>query len=87
MSAMRERRPRGSLTVGIAVLGTPVGIGVFHLIFGEVIVITELSVVLTITVTALFGSLALSERAFRLLRWIGNRPEPAQAPPNAPSKQ
>jgi hypothetical protein len=26
--------------------------------------------------TALFGSKILSERAFRLLRWLGNRPEP-----------
>ena len=26
--------------------------------------------------TALFGSRALSERTFRLLRWIANRPEP-----------
>jgi len=32
-------------------------------------------VVLTIIATALFGSQALSERAFRLLRWFGNRPQ------------
>jgi hypothetical protein len=31
---------------------------------------------LVITGTALFGSQAVSERAFRLLRWITNQPEP-----------
>lgn len=86
-SPMRGHRPRRSLSVGIASLGTPVGIGVFHLIFGEVIAITEVIVVLTITGTALFGSLALSERAFRLLRLIGNRPEPARPARNSTSKQ
>jgi hypothetical protein len=33
-------------------------------------------VILTVLGTALFGSETLSERAFRLLRWMGNRPEP-----------
>ncbi len=46
-----------------------------HLL-GEVIVITEIVVALTVIAVALFGSQALSERAFRLLRWFGNRPEP-----------
>jgi hypothetical protein len=36
----------------------------------------ELAVALTVFGTALFGSRELSERAFRLLRWISNRPEP-----------
>jgi hypothetical protein len=43
---------------------------------GEIVAIIELVVVLTIIGAALFGSLDLSDRAFRLLRWIGNRPEP-----------
>ena len=34
------------------------------------------AVALTVIAVALFGSQALSERAFRLLRWFGNRPEP-----------
>ncbi len=45
-------------------------------LLGEVIVITEIVVALTVIAIALFGSQALSERAFRLLRWFGNRPEP-----------
>lgn len=38
--------------------------------------IVELAVALTVIGTALFGSRELSERAFRLLRWMANRPEP-----------
>jgi hypothetical protein len=53
-----------------------VGIGVFHPLLGEVIAITEIVVALTVIAIALFGNQALSERAFRLLRWFGNRPEP-----------
>jgi hypothetical protein len=60
----------------VASLATPVGIGVLHPVLGEVIAVIEVAVILTIIGTALFGSMALSERAFRLLRWIGNRPEP-----------
>ncbi len=66
--------------VGIASLGTPVGIGVAHLVLGEIIAAVEVVVALTITGTALFGSQALSERAFRLLRWLGNRAEPPGPP-------
>jgi hypothetical protein len=43
---------------------------------GEAALVIEVGVVLTIIATALFGSQVLSERAFRLLRWFGNRPEP-----------
>lgn len=68
--------PWRALGVGIASLGTPVGAGVAHLVLGELIAAVEVVVVFTITGTALFGSQALSERAFRLLRWLGNRPEP-----------
>ena len=45
-------------------------------LLGEVIAITEIAVALTVIAVALFGSQALSDRAFRLLRWFGNRPEP-----------
>jgi hypothetical protein len=53
-----------------------VGIGMLHPLLGEVIGITEIVVALTVIAVALFASQALSERAFRLLRWFGNRPEP-----------
>ncbi len=60
----------------MAALGTPAGIGMFHPVLGEIIAVIEVAVALTVLGTALFGSAALSERAFRLLRWVRNRPEP-----------
>jgi hypothetical protein len=68
-----------SVGAGAASLATPVGIGVLHPVLGEVVAVIEVAVVLIIIGTALFGSPALSDRAFRLLRWIRNQPEP-QAP-------
>ena len=53
-----------------------------HPLLGEVIAIAEIVVALTVIAVGLFGSQALSERAFRLLRWFGNCPEPP-----APTKQ
>jgi hypothetical protein len=79
--ARRERVPWRSVGAGLAALGTPVGIGVLHPMLGEAIAVIEVMVVLAIISTALFGSSALSERAFRLLRWSGNRPEPSGPAP------
>ena len=76
---IRERTPRRPMSAGIASLGIPVGIGVLHPVLGEVLTVIEILVALTIIGTALFGNLDLSERAFRLLRWLGNRPEPPRS--------
>ena len=73
---IRERMLWRPMGVGVASLGIPVGTGVLHPVLGEALTIIEIVVVLTVIGTALFGNLALSERAFRLLRWLGNRPEP-----------
>jgi hypothetical protein len=62
--------------IGLTSLGAPIGIGVADPLLGQIAIAIELAVALTIIGTALFGSQALSERAFRLLRWIANRPEP-----------
>jgi hypothetical protein len=72
--------PWRAVGIGIASLGTPAGIGVAHLVLGEVIAAVEVVAALTIIGTALFGSKAFSERAFRLLRWLRNRPEPLGPP-------
>lgn len=79
----RERAPWRSVGAEITTLGTPVGIGVLHPMLGEAIAVVEVVVVLAIIGTVLFGSLARSERAFRLLRWIGNRPEPPGPAPRS----
>ena len=73
----RERVPWRSAAASVTALGTPAGIGVLHPMLGEIVAIIELVVALTIIGTALFGSPDLSDRTFRLLRWIGNRPDPA----------
>jgi hypothetical protein len=75
-SMERERVPWRPVTAGVAALGTPAAIGVLHPVLAEIVATIELVVALTIIGTALFGSPDLSDRAFRLLRWIGNRPEP-----------
>ena len=57
-------------------IGTPLGAALVRPMLGEMMMVVEFVVILTVLGTALFGSQTLSERAFRLLRWLGNRPEP-----------
>jgi hypothetical protein len=45
-------------------------------LLGEIIAVIEVAMVITVIAVALFGSKTLSERAFRLLRWLSNRAEP-----------
>jgi hypothetical protein len=71
------------LAVSTGSLAPPVVLGALYPVAGEAFAGAELAALLTITGTALFGSRVLSERAFRLLRWLGNRPEPPQPPPAA----
>jgi hypothetical protein len=72
----RDRMPWRPVGAGATTVGTPVVLGMLHPLLGEAIAGIEVVVVLTIIATALFGSRALSERAFRLLRWFGNHSEP-----------
>jgi len=58
---------------------------VLYPLLGWIVTGIEVAVILTVLGTALFGSQALSERAFRLLRWVANRPEPP-APEVGPSE-
>src|SRR5262249_49931452 len=73
---LRERIPWRPVGTSIATLGIPVCLAVVNPTLAGASAVTELVVALVIIATALFGSSILSERAFRLLRWIGNRPEP-----------
>lgn len=73
---MPGRVPWRSVGTGVVSVGTPLGAAVLRPLLGEVMTAVELVVILTVLGTALFGSQTLSERAFRLLRWLGNRPEP-----------
>jgi hypothetical protein len=61
----------------------PTAVGIVDPFIGVGMAIAELAMALTVIGTALFGSSELSDRAFRLLRWIANRAEPP-APPRRP---
>jgi hypothetical protein len=92
-AATPGRVPWRPVGTGLVSAGAPLGTALLHPLLGERLAITELAVILTVLGTALFGSQVLSERAFRLLRWLRNRPEPpapsgqgtsrASRPPNA----
>jgi len=71
-----RRVPWRAAGIGLTSLGTPIGAAVADPLLGKAVLAVELAVALTVIGTALFGSPSLSERAFRLLRWIANRPEP-----------
>jgi hypothetical protein len=73
---VRGRVARRSVAASVTTLGILASVGVLNPMLGEIAVIIGLLVALTIIGTAQFGSPDLSDRAFRLLRWIGNRPEP-----------
>lgn len=64
----------------LAVVGgavaTPAGIAFADPTLGEALAAGEGGLAALILLSALFGSARVSERAFRLLRWIANRPEP-----------
>lgn len=69
-----------SIGTTAASVGVPAGVGLLHPVIGEIVLFVELAVTLIILATALFGTQKYSERAFRLMRWVANRPEP-EAPP------
>ena len=73
---MPGRVPWRSVGAGMVSVGAPLCAGMLHPQLGEVMIVIELGMFFTVLGTALFGSETLSERAFRLLRWLGNRPEP-----------
>ena len=68
--------PWRSAVAGVAGIGAPATLFMLHPLLGGIVALVELTVVLTIFGTALYGSETLSQRAFRLLRWMVNRPEP-----------
>jgi hypothetical protein len=74
------RLPWRALGLGLPAIGGIAAAYYSQPMVGEAIVICgTVSAVITMA-TALFGSETTSERAFRLLRWLANRPEP-DAPP------
>ncbi len=76
IAAKAARVPWRPVGTSVISAGVPMAAGITHPLIGAGIAIIELAVALTVIGAALFGSPELSERAFRLLRWIANRPEP-----------
>lgn len=71
-----------SLGLKTGAIGTPVGVGYLNPILGQALTITGAVLLVIVLIAALFGSKAISERAFRLLRWTANRPEPSGPTPS-----
>lgn len=74
------RLPWRALGLGSSAIGGIAAAYYLHPLVGLAIVICETAVATITIATALFGSATTSDRAFRLLRWLANRPEPG-APP------
>jgi hypothetical protein len=68
--------PRASVGATTGILGVPVAVGLATPLFGMIVAGVEISVVLAVILTALYGSERNSDRAFRLLRRPVNRAEP-----------
>lgn len=66
-----------SLVVGLAAFGVPAGVYWSNSLAGIAFLVAELGLAVVVVLTALFGTTTSSERAFRLLRWLANRTEPA----------
>jgi len=71
-----QHSPWKTVGVVIASLGTPAAAEVLHPLLGEIITSAEAVVVLVVILMAVFGNQDQRERAFRLLRWLRDRPEP-----------
>lgn len=67
-------------------LGLPIGVGLLHPVVGVTVATVEMLIALTIVGTALFGSSEFSNRAFRLLRCVSNKPEPPDPQQGTPDQ-
>ena len=73
--------PWRSLGIGIGAVGAPAATSCLHPVLGLSIFAAQAITLMIIFGSALFGKKTVSDRAFRLLRWLAARPEPT-APPS-----
>jgi hypothetical protein len=71
-----NRLPWRALGLGSSAIGGIAAAYYSHPVVGLAIIICGACVAAVTIITALFGSATTSDRAFRLLRWFTNRPEP-----------
>jgi hypothetical protein len=74
--------PWRSVGIGVGAIGTPVVTATcLHPVLGLFVFAAEGATLAVIFGAALFGTPTISDRAFRLLRWLAGKPEPT-APPS-----
>ena len=87
----RTPAPWRALGAGAGVAGAEGVAGYLHPVLGEVLAAADVAVplviVLILLAAILRGSERTVERAFRLLRWTANRPEPPPPGPPPTSRQ
>ncbi|WP_067451822.1 hypothetical protein [Actinomadura macra] len=71
-----SRRPPFGLAATI--LAIPSGVAFINPDLAVILASAELALLLTVLLTAVFAPGTVSERAFRLLRWMTGHPEPTQ---------
>ncbi|KAA9379013.1 hypothetical protein F5972_12375 [Microbispora cellulosiformans] len=77
MPRSTSRRGRAA-ALAAAAATAPAAVWVVHPVLSTVIAGLGAAAGLAVVITALFGSDRFSERAFRLLRWLADRPEPSK---------
>lgn len=60
------------------ILAVPTGVALINPALAAILASAELALLLTVLLTAVYAPELISERAFRLLRWMTGRPEPTQ---------
>lgn len=75
----KQRRTSAARTAAasLSALVPPGALSVIHPAFAIALIFIEFGLCIAVVGTALYGSNTVSERAFRLLRWVANKPEPA----------
>jgi hypothetical protein len=76
------RRNLSSFGLAATLVAIPGSVAVFNTVLAAVLYSAEVMLLLAVMCTAVFIESA-SERAFRLLRWMTGRPEPAATPTDA----
>src|SRR5690242_12531440 len=73
--------PWRSVGIGVGAIGAPIATCCLHPVLGLSLFAVQAATLMIIFGAALFGTSTISDRAFRLLRWLAGRPEPT-APPS-----
>jgi hypothetical protein len=76
----RFQAPWRSVGIGVGAIGTPAITTFLQPSLGAILFAVPSVTLVIIFGAALFGTPTVSDRAFRLLRWLAGRPEPTASP-------